>query len=494
MIEAEVHEQLKAFLRAQRQLTWPHHLSLARLVARALRLGRHTLVQISPGSDSHYRLSWLMPLLLWPEPVTLVASPELQQRLLHVELPRLRQWLTWDKPLLVQNNPPPPVFQGLWLTTVQDWLQAGPGQRQTVVFAEADSLESSIRQSFTQTLGPEDWQSLRLACPNYVEQIRDAQVGLTQQLFQHPANPFDAFLLEAPSQRLLQDLLNTLPTLPSAWQPFRTEADSNDGLWADLLRPQGQFRLHCSPKRLASVLSPYWSSGTLVLIGEALDANSQAEGFRYRLGLPEALTCISFGPDRQREAINLYTPPAQLLPNTPAFLTGLMTELRRLLSLQATVPGVAVVLVEDMPLKQQVSTQLAAEFGSRVRLEQTGLEENGILVSSFDYWLQHQAALPSPQLLVIATLPFPPLEDPQVALQVAQFKQNRQDWFRLYLLPEAIGRLQRAIAPLRAQQGLLCIVDGRLLRRSYGTQFLQAIDPCNHLRYLSVDVFSSEEL
>jgi ATP-dependent DNA helicase DinG len=490
MIEAEVHEQLKAFLRAQRQLTWPHHLSLARLVARALRVGRHTLVQISPGSDSNYRLSWLMPLLLWPGPVVLVASTHLQHRLLHIDLPRLRQWLNWEKPLLCQAQPPTPDFQGVWLTTVEDWLQADAKRiGQAVVFAEAEGLEAAMRQHLTHTLGPADWHRLRLACPSHADIIRDVQVGLTQQLFQHPANPFDAFVLEAPSLALLQELLETLPTLPLAWAPFLGNGSSAHGIWAELNRSQGQFQLHCSPASLACFLQPYWTTGPLVLIGEALDANPQAEGFRCRLGLPGELTCVSFGPDRQREVINLYAPAAQLLPNTPGFLAGLLTELRRLLSLQATAAGVAVILVEDMPLKQTISAQLAAEFGSRVQLERTGLEDNGILVSSVDYWLKHQAVLPAPQVLVVATLPFPPLEDPRVALQVAHFKQNRQDWFRLYLLPEAITRLQGAIAPLRANQGLLCIVDGRLLRRSYGAQFLQALEPCNHQRYLSVDLF-----
>ena len=41
MIEVEVHQQLRAFLREREDVAWPHHLTMARLVARALRLGRN---------------------------------------------------------------------------------------------------------------------------------------------------------------------------------------------------------------------------------------------------------------------------------------------------------------------------------------------------------------------------------------------------------------------------------------------------------------------
>ena len=45
MIEAEVHSSLRAFLKAHNNTDWPHHLTMARLIARALRLGRPALIQ-----------------------------------------------------------------------------------------------------------------------------------------------------------------------------------------------------------------------------------------------------------------------------------------------------------------------------------------------------------------------------------------------------------------------------------------------------------------
>jgi len=60
---------------------------MARLVARALRLGRSALIQVGAGCVSgRYRLSYLAPALV-ARPVILVATESVQQRLLRVEIP-----------------------------------------------------------------------------------------------------------------------------------------------------------------------------------------------------------------------------------------------------------------------------------------------------------------------------------------------------------------------------------------------------------------------
>lgn len=161
-----------------------------------------------------------------------------------------------------------------------------------------------------------------------------------------------------------------------------------------------------------------------------------------------------------------------------------------MLGLSVTAAGLTVILVGDMPLKSQVGATLAASFGSRVQVEKTCLDDNGILVSGWEFWRQHQTVLPEPKLLAIATLPLPSLEDPLVAGRVAYYKRLRQDWFRLYLLPAALNELQRAIAPVRNCQGVVALLDSRVLHRSYGSQFLAALSPLARINYLDSSLFS----
>ena len=92
--------------------------------------------------------------------------------------------------------------------------------------------------------------------------------------------------------------------------------------------------------------------------------------------------------------------------------------------------------------------------------------------------------MPTPQLLVIATLPIPSLENPLVARRVAYYKRQRQDWFRLYLLPTALRELQRAVVPIRESQGTVALLDNRVNYRSYGTEILAALEPFARINYL----------
>jgi ATP-dependent DNA helicase DinG len=533
VIEVEVHQQLRAFLREQGEPYWHHHLTMARLVARALRLGRSALLQAGAPSGYHgrYRLSYLMPLLIWQGSVILVTTEAVQQRLLMVEIPRLRQWIP-DRKVVQTGDCWPDGFSGLLLTTPQAWLSdrlTGAGRFPTqipTIIDGADDLESWARQQLTRQIQPQDWDELMQACPNQANAVRNARVQLTRALFQHPVNPYECYLIEPPEQDILHTLYQTLhgswadpvssdsvsletttsldavtslasatpAPLPSAWQAFQQVLQQKEQmLWAEVMRQQGLFSLHCGVADVAPTLQSIWTQQPVVLIGGALDLDSEAKNYRQRLGL-EDVTCLKFTLDRQQELIHLYLPDGLPMPNTPQFQPILMQEIHALLGATRTAQqGLTVLLIGDVPLKAQVGSVLAAEFGSRVQVEKTCLDDRGILVTGWEFWQQHQAVLPAPQLLFIATLPLPSLENPLVAGRVAHYKRNRQDWFRLYLLPEALSKLQRAIAPVRESQGVVALLDNRVNHRSYGKQILIALSPFARINYVDASLFTPFE-
>lgn len=504
MIEVEVHQQLRAFLREQGEAHWPHHLTLARLVARALRLGRSALIQTVPtGSYRSYRLGYLAPLLLWPERAILVAPERVQQRLLAIEIPRLRQWMPTAKAVHRGDRWPNPQFQGLLLTTPEAWLGdrlfTPPDQSRfpdpiPTLIEGVDDLEDWINQLRTVSLSSQDWERLMLACPLHSDLIRETRVQITHLIFQRPANPYDCYRIDEVEADGLRSLLSHLPpeSLPQTWRSLQATLDQPDVLvWGNLSRDQARVTVSARSLISAAVLAPVWSRQPLVLLGEALDLDPEASHFRQHLGLGE-MTCVRFSADRQTSQIQLYVPERLPLPNTPRFQGALLTELRRLLTLSETVTGPVVLLINDLPLKAQMGSQLAAEFGSRVQVERTCLEDNSILVSGWEFWQTHQDVLPAPQMLVIATLPFPTLEHPLVAGRVAYYKRQREDWFRNYLLPQCLSRMQRAIAPVRESQGLVALLDTRVLHRTYGQRILDALSPAARLGYLDPQLFDPQ--
>ena len=501
MIEVEVHSSLRAFLRAQNNASWPHHLTMGRLIARALRLGRPALIQTG-SSVGRYCFSYLMPALLGDWSVILVAPASIQQRLLNQEIPLLQGWLETNKQ--VRAGDYWTEEDGLLLTTPEAWLRDRfnqnrrfPSQILTIIDC-AEDLEQWARQELTLTLAMSDWYQLIDTAPKYAGLIQDVQVKLTQAIFAHPQNPYECYLLEARERDCLTNLISTLaqensltPELDKFWQQWQKKTTIS---WAARNREVRKFTIYTSPPEVASTLQPIWQQQPVIVIGSYLDRESSAPIYRQQLGLGELL-CLRFSPNRQTEHIQLYLSDRLPMPNTPDFQQHLIEQARILVNLSRNVSQPVVILVDDVPLKAQVGVALAAEFGSRVKVEKTDLAEDGILICGWEFWhsfslqtyavgLSSQAALPKPQLLVIATLPLPSLENPLVASRVAYYKSQRQDWFRLYLLPTALRVIQQAIIPLRESQGIVALLDNRVNYRSYGKTILTALEPCARINYI----------
>jgi ATP-dependent DNA helicase DinG len=451
---------------------------------------------------------------MWYGPVIIVAPEAVQQRLLKVEIPRLQPWLQANKPIRTGDAWPNAEFQGLLLTTPQAWLKGQltstndfPPGIPTIIDG-VDDLEDWVRDQLTQTIHPQDWEQLMLACPEQAEIIRQTRAQLTHELFQHPANPYECYLISQSEIEILNQLyleLALIPNLPEPWQNFWQQfALITDHLsssspsspssppplfWATIARRQGLFSLNYAPIELGSILTPVWQRQPVVLIGSAIEPETEAPLFRQRLGLDD-VTCLKFSSETQGSAIQLYVPHKIPLPNTPEFQAAFIHQVRTLVCLSATAPGLTVILVGDVPLKAQVGAVLAGEFGSRVQVEKTCLDENGILISGWEFWREHQGVLPAPHLLIIATLPLPSLENPLVSGRVAHHKRSHQDWFRLFLLPAALNELQRAIAPVRESQGIVALLDSRVVNRSYGAQVLAVLSPLARINYLDPSLFS----
>ena len=148
------------------------------------------------------------------------------------------------------------------------------------------------------------------------------------------------------------------------------------------------------------------------MIGGFLDADKDAKTFRKNIGL-EDLLCLKFLPSRQSQSIQLYLPDRLPLPNTREFQGVIFKQIQQLIRItfnqrqlnyhsinQSSFRKISnniVILLDDVPLKAQLGSILAAEFGTKVQIEKTDLPQNSILISGWDFWHYHQDDLPLPQ-------------------------------------------------------------------------------------------------
>ena len=494
LIEVTTHTILRDLLRHQPGIVgWNHHLTMARLVARAFRLSQSSLIQTGIAThrwEGKYRLSYLIPALLWGKAVTIAIPTVLQNRLINTELPQLQRWLGTSKQVYCGDKSPAPDFTGLWIVDPQAWLKLQLDRPELlgnnpVIIDGADDLENWAQSLLTVKLTGEDWDSLRSSQPlSNGDQIAAIKIQLMGSLWQRPTNPYNCYLLDDAdlvSLRSLQKILT--PNLPPNWQQFGLESSKIDRLVsAQIERTRGTFTLAITPTDLVAALAPIWDRQPSILITSTVDLTAKAIGYRQELGLSE-VTSIKFPLDRHQESFKLYIPRWMPMPNTRKFQPVLVDEIKHLLYLTNNQPKFIVILIQDTPLQAQIAAILAAEWGSRVQVEQTDLHEANILVSGWEFWQQHQDDLPTPGLMMIATLPIPSLEDPLVAAKVGFYKQQRQDWFRLYLLPTGLRILHRAIDPIRSSQGIVAIFDNRIDRRIYGQQVLASLQPMVRINY-----------
>jgi ATP-dependent DNA helicase DinG len=477
MLEVQVHDRLRQLLRdhsrdwaGDRSINvWPHQLTMARLVARSLRLQQPAVIQTGlPPTSPHYAIGYLVPALLWSGSVAIVAAAGVRQRLLTNDLPHLQRQLGTTKTIHQHITPDP----GLLIISPDQWLADYHHLSLPVLVDGADRLEQWVNDWLQIQIPPPAWDALLLACPQQSEVIRDRRVRLTRSIFQRPVNPYNCYLLTADERQLIPSAL--LQKIAEDWL-----------IWAKIDRDRGLFTLVAGQVEITPQLQQLWARQSHILLGSVLDIDNTAANYRQELGLGD-LTCIKFAASR-RSLPQLYVPNWMPMPNTYKFQEIFLAATMRLLAQRLRLDespraiGLIVIVIGDTPLKAQIAAQVAAEYGSRVQLENPNMLASSILVTGWEFWNDYQAQLPSPQLLIIATLPIPSLEDPLVAAKVSYYKRQRQDWFRCYLLPVGLRVLQRSILAIRQSAGLVAIFDNRINHRSYGKQVLAALHPIHRI-------------
>src|SRR6185312_8848491 len=90
-------------------------------------------------------------------------------------------------------------------------------------------------------------------------------------------------------------------------------------------------------------------------------------------------------------------------------------------------------------------------------------------------------------LVVIDKLPFDPPDDPVHEARVARMKEAGENWFGIYVLPQAVLRLKQGLGRLlrtHDDRGVMAILDKRLYTKSYGREVLAALPPARRVTAL----------
>jgi ATP-dependent DNA helicase DinG len=266
------------------------------------------------------------------------------------------------------------------------------------------------------------------------------------------------------------------------------EDDTDHVRWVEHGRSGASF--HAAPIDVSAALQEHLFSrvSAAVLTSATLTVGGEFDFMRTRLGLADArgLTVPS-SFDYGNQAI-LYLPPGMPPPHSKEFYPAATAVIRELLAITG---GGAFLLFTSYAglhrtrrlLDQEPHDYNLMSQGTAPRhalLERFRSERRSVLLGTASFWQGVDVPGDALRLVVIDRLPFEVPTDPVVESRTARLRQEGENPFLTYQLPQAVIGLKQGVGRLirtSRDRGALAILDPRLQQRPYGAVFLDSLPP-----------------
>ena len=472
MLEVSAHKHLKKYYQNNLAL-WPHNLTLARLVSRSLRRKDNTLIQLSGDSRNFWWPGLLIPLSLHNNNIVLILSERQYRRLFEVELPKLRSSrLGFD---YVEGIELPSSDEKIWVLKYQDLIFANEKdllKNRQLIFPESEFISNELLEAMSIKITPKDWEDLIASHSSFKSSILEIHERISRCLLSHSVSHENLIRIDHGELLALKEILKD--DFPS-YMPWRRalEAVNNEWVtWAKLDNRKLTWDWHIQPLLPFYTLSGLLSQNNILMMTNT----GQSDSLLSDLNIKKITFTVkvNLGKKFEQDPIPLFVPKRQPLPNTSLFYRHVIRQCQRLI---LTCANITIILVDDLQLRLQVTSELAGEFGLRVVHEATKIESNGIICCSCNWWISNQPNLPAPDQLIFPVIPLPPLGSPWIAAKVEMLRHQGRDWFREFLFPEALATLLKSIAIIRGKDVRIAILDGRMHHRSWGKLIFKALEP-----------------
>ncbi|MBL0218444.1 MAG: ATP-dependent DNA helicase [Myxococcales bacterium] len=249
-------------------------------------------------------------------------------------------------------------------------------------------------------------------------------------------------------------------------------------------RPTGTY-LSASPIDVADLVRRHiiTAGPTPVFTSATLAAGGQLSYTRTRLGLDEAEELIVDSPfDYSRQAM-LYV-PRDLPPVNDGF--SLLTA-ERVQELLAITGGRAFLLFTSHRALREATTRLGklpyprlvqGEAPRATLVDRFRSTPGAVLLGTSSFWEGVDVPGDALSLVIIDKLPFSPHTDPLVAARMQARAELGEDPFAAIQLPAAAIALKQGFGRLirrRDDRGIVAILDGRIVTKTYGRVFLDTL-------------------
>ena len=227
---------------------------------------------------------------------------------------------------------------------------------------------------------------------------------------------------------------------------------------------------------------------TLIFTSATLSQGGDFSYFKDRLGLwPEVEGLSIESPFDYAGRTLIYLPRHLPFPTEGDFPHYVGEEVEKLINLSR---GRALVLFTSHRnmnyvagvLKEKVKWPILVQgqMGRGAILEEFKKRTSSVLLATHSFWQGVDVPGESLSAVIVEKLPFPRPDRPLVKARGRLMEEEGKDSFMNYYLPEAALTLKQGLGRLMRQsgdQGLLAILDVRMLKKGYGKKLLKTLPP-----------------
>ena len=287
---------------------------------------------------------------------------------------------------------------------------------------------------------------------------------------------------------------------------FINEFSNDDYIyWLDINAKRTNVVLTATPLNIAQKLSSvlFENLNRLVFASATLATNGNFNYFKNSLGLNEekCIEEIIKSPFNYEEQMSVYIPNDILdSENINAFVTDAS---RFILEILTKTQGKAFVLFTSYTMLNQIYYSIGKKLknagfevflhGEKQRsqlIKEFKESKNPILFGTTSFWEGVDVQGENLSNVIITKLPFLVPTDPIVSAISKKIEEEGRNSFTDYQLPEAIIKFKQGIGRLirkKTDSGNIFILDSRILKKKYGTLFIQALPSRKNIKILSKD-------